>query len=150
MVKYIEVTNVFRILDDTKEQYLIFIASNTLSLDAVGQTGMNICVNSIPVEVATIFFNDALSFIPCFQYKDSEDVVIFASPQLKFHVDSSGQYCTDYYGMRHELIEHISSEEIVQDLNDESEFKLVKLSELLTESKTVFYSPNYLLQVNIR
>jgi len=147
MVKYIEITNVFRILDDTKEQYLIFIASNTLLLDAVGQSGMNICVNSIPVEVATVFFHDALSFIPCFQYKDSEDVILFASPQLKFHVDSSGQYCTDYYGMRHELIEYISSEDIVQDLNDEYEFKLFKLSELLTESKTVFYSPDYLLQV---
>jgi len=55
---------------------------------------------------------------------------------------------SDYYGMRHELIEYISSEEIVQDLNDETSFKLHKLSELLTESKTVFYFPDYLLQVN--
>ncbi len=54
----------------------------------------------------------------------------------------------DYYGMRHELIEYINSEEIVQDLNDETCFKLFKLSELLTESKTVFYFPDYLLQVN--
>ena len=53
----------------------------------------------------------------------------------------------DYYGMRHELIEYISSEEIFQDLNDETGFKLFKLSELLTESKTVFYFPDYLLQV---
>ena len=52
--------------------------------------------------------------------------------------------------MRHELIEYISTEEIVQDLNDETGFKLFKLSDLLTESKTVFYFPDYLLQVNLR
>ena len=52
--------------------------------------------------------------------------------------------------MRHELIEYISSEEIIQDLNDETCFKLFKLSELLTESKTVFYFPDYLLQVNLQ
>lgn len=94
MVKYIEATNVFRIIDDFKEQYLIFIANNTLALDVVDRTGMKICVNSIPVEVATVFFNDAISFVPCFQYTDSEDVVLFASGNFKFHVDSAGQYCT--------------------------------------------------------
>eukprot|EP00536_Pseudo-nitzschia_multiseries_P000059 jgi/Psemu1/321429/estExt_fgenesh1_pg.C_20043 len=147
MVKYIEATNVFRIVDDSKEQYLIFIANNTLAVDVVDSTKMKICVNSIPVEVATVFFNDAISFVPCFQYTDSEDVVLFTSRNFKFHVDSAGQYCTDYYGMRHELIEYINSEEIVQDLNDETVFKLFKLSELLTESKTVFYFPDYLLQI---
>ena len=94
MVKYIEATNVFRILDDSKEQYLIFIANNTLALDVVDHTRMKICVNSIPVEVATVFFNDAISFVPCFQYTDSEDVVLFTSRNFKFHVDSAGQYCT--------------------------------------------------------
>lgn len=147
MVKYIEATNVFRIIDDSKEQYLIFMANNTLALDVVDLTRMKILVNNIPVEVATVFFNDAISFVPCFQYTDSEDVVLFASRNLNFHVDSAGQYCTDYYGMRHELIEFISSEEIIQDLNDETCFKLFKLSELLTESKTVFYFPDYLLQI---
>uniref|UniRef100_A0A7S4AAQ7 Uncharacterized protein n=1 Tax=Pseudo-nitzschia australis TaxID=44445 RepID=A0A7S4AAQ7_9STRA len=147
MVKYIEATNVFRILNDSKEQYLIFIANNTLAVDVVDRTGMEIRVNSIPVEVATVFFNDAISFVPCFRYTDSEDVILFTSRNFKFHVDSAGQYCTDYYGMRHELIEYISSEEIVQDLNDETGFKLFKLSELLTESKTVFYFPDYLLQI---
>ena len=52
--------------------------------------------------------------------------------------------------MRHELIEYINSEEIVQDLNDETCFKLFKLSELLSESKTGFYFPDYLLQVNLQ
>lgn len=94
MVKYIEATNVFRIIDDFKEQYLIFIANNTLALEVVDRTRMKICVNSIPVEVSTVFFNDAISFVPCFQYTDSEDVVLFASRNMKFHVDSAGQYCT--------------------------------------------------------
>ena len=68
-----------------------------------------------------------------------------------FHAEFVVMAClvSDYYGMRHELIEYISSEEIVQDLNDETCFKLFKLSELLTESKTVFYFPDYLLQVNL-
>lgn len=94
MVKYIEATNVFRIIDDSKDQYLIFIANNTLAVNVVDDTKMKICVNSIPVEVATVFFSDALSFVPCFQYTDSEDVVLFATPNFKFHVDSAGQYCT--------------------------------------------------------
>ena len=94
MVKYIEATNVFRIIDDSKEQYLIFMANNTLALDVVDLTRMKILVNNIPVEVATVFFNDAISFVPCFQYTDSEDVVLFASRNLNFHVDSAGQYCT--------------------------------------------------------
>ena len=150
MVKYIEATNVFRVLDCSKEQYLIFIANNTLALNVNNQTGIKISVNNIPIEVATVFFNEALSFVPCFKYLESEDVILFNSAQLKFHVDSGGQYCTDYYGMRHELIEYITSEEIFQDLNDETDFKISKLSELLTESKTVFYHPNYLLQVTDR
>lgn len=33
------------------------------------------------------------------------------------------------------------------DLNDEHVFKQFKLSELITESKTVVYYPDYLLQV---
>lgn len=97
MVKYIEATNVFRIIDDFKEQYLIFIANNTLALDVVDGTSMKIRVNNIPVEVATVFFNNAISFVPCFQYTDSEDVVLFASNNLKFHVDSAGQYCTGVF-----------------------------------------------------
>lgn len=57
---------------------------------------------------------------------------------------------TDYYGMKHNLIECISSEEIYVDLNDEHVFKSFKLRELLTESKTVIYFPDYLLQVTDR
>lgn len=85
--------------------------------------------------------------MPCFKYADSEDVILFASPNIKYLVDQGGQFCTDYYGMKHELMGCINSEEIIVDLNDEHVFKQFKLSELLTESKTVFFSPNYLLQV---
>lgn len=49
--------------------------------------------------------------------------------------------------MKHELIEFINSEEVFVDLNDEHVFKKFKLSELLTESKTVVYFPDFLLQV---
>eukprot|EP00961_Rhodomonas_salina_P131542 1770446-Rhodomonas_salina.1 len=100
--------------------------------------------------VATIFFNEAISFVPCFKYADSEDVILFASSNITYLVDQGGQFCSDYYGMKHELIEHIKSEESFVDLNDEHVFKQFKLSELLTESKTVVYFPDFLLQVPSR
>ena len=50
--------------------------------------------------------------------------------------------------MKHELIEHITSEQLIMDLNDDHVFKDCKLSELLTESKTVVFAPDYLLQVS--
>ena len=53
-------------------------------------------------------------------------------------------------GMKHELIECIESEQAYVDLNDNHVFKQFKLSELLTESKTVFYAPHFLLQVHSR
>jgi hypothetical protein len=49
--------------------------------------------------------------------------------------------------MKHELIECINSEEVFVDLNDDHIFKSFKLSELLTESKTVLHAPDFLLQV---
>jgi hypothetical protein len=52
--------------------------------------------------------------------------------------------------MKHDLIECITSEEGFVDLNDEHVFKTLKLTELLTESKTVIYYPDYLLQVTDR
>eukprot|EP00980_Cylindrotheca_fusiformis_P003809 scaffold839_cov138-Cylindrotheca_fusiformis.AAC.4 len=52
--------------------------------------------------------------------------------------------------MKHDLIECITSEEVYVDLNDEHVFKTFKLTELLTESKTVIYYPDYLLQVTER
>jgi hypothetical protein len=57
---------------------------------------------------------------------------------------------TDYYGMKHELMESILSQEVYVDLNDEHIFKQYKLNELLSESKTVLYYPDYLLQVPSR
>ena len=84
------------------------------------------------------------------RYSDSEDVILFASRNIHYLVDSGGQFATDYYGMKHELIECIKSEEVFIDLNDEHVFKSLKLSELLTESKTVLYFPDYLLQVPSR
>ena len=49
--------------------------------------------------------------------------------------------------MKHELIDCIKSVQIYVDLNDEHVFKKVRLSELRTESKTVLYFPDYLMQV---
>lgn len=53
-------------------------------------------------------------------------------------------------GMKHELIECIESEEFFLDLNDDHVCKKSKLSELLTDSKTVINYPDYLLQVPSR
>ena len=83
MVKYIEVSNVFRaaahIAGGQQELYLFFMADNALFVEVTPDGGTTIRINKIVVEVATIFFNEALSFIPCFKYADSEDVILFAS-----------------------------------------------------------------------
>lgn len=149
MIKYIEISNAFRVLGPD-ERYLVFMADNVLLVDASGADGMMIRINKIPVEVATVFFNKAISFIPCFKYAESEDIVLFCSRNIHYMVDKGGQFHSDYYGMKHELIESIKSEEVFVDLNDEHVFKSFKLSELRTESKTVIHFPDYLLQVSDR
>ena len=88
--------------------------------------------------------------MPCFKYADSEDVILFTSRNIHYLVDKAGQFNENYYGMKHELIECITSEQLFVDLNDDHVFKSYKLSELLTESKTVIYGPDYLLQVHSR
>ena len=103
MVKYIEISNAFRAAD-SDQQYLVFIADNALMVEVSDAGGVTILINKIVVEVATIFFNKAVSFVPCFKYADSADVILFASPNIHYLVDSGGQFCTDYYGMKHELI----------------------------------------------
>ena len=149
MVKYIEISNAFHILG-SDERYLVFMADNVLLVDASDGNEMTIRINKIAVEVATVFFNKAISFIPCFKYAESEDVVLFSSRNIHYMIDKGGQFHVDYYGMRHELIDCINSEEVFIDLNDEHVFKSFKLSELLTESKTVIHYPDYLLQVSDR
>ena len=149
MVKYIEISNAFRSID-SEQQYLVFIADNALLVEVLDSGGVTIRINKIVVEFSTIFFNEAISFVPCFSYADSEDVILFTSRNVRYLVDSGGQFNENYYGMKHELIECINSEEVFVDLNDEHVFKKYKLSELLTESKTVVYFPDYLLQVQNR
>ena len=56
----------------------------------------------------------AISFVPCFKYADVEDVVLFTSPHIHYLVDRAGQFNENYYGMKHELLEHIAS---AQDLS---------------------------------
>jgi hypothetical protein len=149
MVKYVEIKNVFQ-STSSSQQFMFFIADNCLMIETHESGPVMIRINKIAVEVATIFFNEAISFVPCFKYADSEDVILFASSHIKYFVDQGGQFCNDYYGMKHELIENIKSEETFVDLNDEHVFKQFKLSELLTESKTVVYFPDFLLQVPSR
>jgi len=146
MVKYIEISNVFRAFD-SERKYLVFIADNALLVDIPEDGGPIITINKIPVEIATMFFNEAISFVPCFKYADSEDVILFTSRNIHYLVDRGGQFNENYYGMKFELIECISTEQVFIDLNDEHVFKSFKLNELLTESKTVIYFPDYLLQV---
>ncbi len=88
MVKYVEFSNVFK---SSQQEYLIFIADNTLVVQAssngsgsvasttskLGGGGlkvkgtMTILLNRVPVEIATVFFNEAISFVPCFKYKNA-------------------------------------------------------------------------------
>ena len=119
------------------------MADNVLLVNDSGTDRVTMQINKVPVEVATVFFNEAISFIPCFKYAESEDVVIFTSRNIHYNVSQAGQFCTDYYGMKHELIDCINSQEVFVDLNDEHVFKTFKLSQLLTESKTVMYFPDY-------
>jgi hypothetical protein len=65
---------------------------------------------------------------------------------MHYLVDKGGQFNENYYGMKFELLECINSEQIFVDLDDEHCFKMFKLSDLLTESKTVVHFPDYLLQ----
>ena len=148
MVKYIEFSNVFR--GQLSGKYLIFIADNVLIVEDADTGNMKIRINDIRVKVTTAFFNEAISFVPCFKYDDSDDVILFTSPNIHYHVDQGGQFCTDYYGMKHNLMECITSEETMIDVSDETIFKTCKLSSLLTESKTVIYFPDYLLQIQGR
>jgi hypothetical protein len=149
MVKYIEINNVFRALS-AEEQYLVFIGDNSILIDVEEGGKMIIRINQVYAEIATIFFNDSISFIPCFKYTEGEDVIIFTSPNIHYLVDKGGQFCPDYYGMKHELMGCINSDEIFVDLNDDVNFKREKLSELVTESKVVVYFPDYLLLVSSR
>lgn len=149
MVKYIEMSNVFGAVDG-QQRYLIFIADNILLVEVLHGGRFAIRINEIPVEIATIYFNEAISFVPCFKYADSEDVILFTSPHIHYLVDKGGQFNENYYGMKNELIEWITSEQVFVDLNDQHVFKKFKLSELRTESKTVVYFPDYLLQVQGR
>ena len=149
MVKYVEIRNVFKAID-SDQHYLLFIADNALLLEVESGGGVTIRISKIAVEVATIFFNKAISFLTCFKYADSEDVILFASRNIKYMVDSGGQFDSNYYGMKHELIECIKSEELFLDLDDQHVFKEFKLSELITDSKTVVYFPDFLLQVPSR
>ncbi|CAE8670279.1 unnamed protein product [Polarella glacialis] len=148
LVKYVEISNVFRA---SAQQYVIFIAGNILNVEVAGDGGgVTIRINETSVEIATIFFNEAISFVPCFKYADSEDVILFTSRNIHYLVDKGGQFNENYYGMKHELMECITSEQIFVDLNDQHVFKKYTLDELLTESKTVIYFPDYLLQVQSR
>ena len=149
MVKYIEISNVFRALS-SREQYLVFIGDNSILIDVDGKN-IDIKINQVKAEISTIMFNEAISFIPCFKYSvGGEDIILFTSRHIHYHVDKGGQFCSDYYGMKVELMECINSDEVFVDLNDEINFEKKKLSEVVTESKVVLYFPDYLLTVSNR
>lgn len=149
MVKYIEFTNVFQTLS-SEEQYLVFIGDNVILFDVVDGKEMNIRINRVDANVSTIFFNEAISFIPCFKYTEGEDVIVFTSRNIHYLVDKGGQFCPDYYGMKHEVVDCMFSDELFSDLNDDPRFRQSKLSDLVTESKVVVYFPDYLLLVSSR
>ena len=147
MVKYIEFSNVFKASETT---YVIFIAGNTLMVDVGAKGAQAIRINEIAVEIATIFFNEAISFVPCLKYVDSEDVILFTSPHIHYLVVKGGQLNENYYGMKHGPMEFSESEQFIVDLNDEYVFEKFKLNELTPESKTVIYFLDYRLQMTSR
>ena len=159
MVKYIEFSNVFRALvegeggaeegveEGVGSQYLIFIADNALLVEREAGGKVSVRINKILIEVATVYFSAAVSFVPCFKYADSEDMILFTSRHIHYLVDKAGQFNENYYGMKHELCDCILSEQAYVDANDDHVFRKLKLSEMLTESKTVLHFPDYLLQV---
>ena len=170
-VKYVEIKNAFQTMQTTstasnssptspssptskfrtsQQQCLVFIADNALLMEVSSSGVLTIRINKIPVEIATIYFNEAISFVPCCKYMDSEDVILFCSPNIRYLVDKGGQFATDYYGMKHELMECIESDECFIDMNDEHVFKMQHLNTLTTESKVVVYFPDFLLQVPSR
>jgi hypothetical protein len=111
MVKYIEISHAFKRLGK-EEEYLVFMADNVLMMEVDNSSQKaEITINKVAVQIATIFFNKAVSFIPCFKYDESDDVVLFTSPRIHYLVDKGGQFCSDYYGMKEELLEYIKSQE---------------------------------------
>ena len=66
-----------------------------------------------------MFLNKALSFFPLFKYEDNQDVIIFTSPNIYYHIDSAGQFNENFYGMKYELIEQILIEHAFTDMNDQ-------------------------------
>ena len=67
-------------------------------------------MNKIPVEFVTTYFNISFSFIPCFKYQKSKDVIIFTSSHLYYHVDTAGQFNENYYGMKNEILDFMTIE----------------------------------------
>ena len=99
MVKYIEIKNVFQALS-SQERYLIFIADNVVLVDVHDGGKMNIRINQVDAQVSTLYFNEAISFVPCFKFLEGQDVIIFTSRNIHYLVDKGGQFCPDYYGMK--------------------------------------------------
>ena len=149
VVRYAEIDNVFRAHDDDNK-FLAFVADGALRVDVDQNDRVRVRVNQVGVELACAYFNDAVSFVPCFKYADSDDVLLVSSPHVAFKVDNGGQHHADYYGMKHELASCMLSVEVFVDLNDEHAFKSFPLEELVTESKTAVYAPDYVLQVASR
>ena len=49
-----------------------------------------ILINKVEINLSSMYFNKAISFIPCFKYKDSEDVIIFTTENMYYLVDQAG------------------------------------------------------------
>ena len=86
----------FQALDDGKggggsHTYLIFIADNVLMVEEWPGRRLTISINRIPLEIGAVFFNEAVSFVPCFRYTDGgQDVVLFTSPNIHYKVKPPG------------------------------------------------------------
>lgn len=64
-LRYIEIKNAFREAESEK-QFVVFIAGNALEVTV--SDALQISINKIAIEVSTVYFNEAISFVPCFSY----------------------------------------------------------------------------------
>jgi len=134
------------------DQYLVFVADNALLVDVPAGRHGGRRLGDDPQQQGgggggPPVPGKAFAFVPCFKYAASKDVILFTVKNFKFHVDSGGQFNENYYGMKHELIECICSDQLYVDLNDDHVFKQFYFHEVLGESKTVLFFPDYRLQV---
>ncbi len=121
MVKYVEVPNILRALD---ERFWIFAVGNTLSVELGARGASAIRIREKVADPATAFFKEVVSIVPGFQDDDGEEVILFTPLHVHYPVNEDGRFNENYYSLKHEPVECF-------------------VSELPMESKAAVYLPGY-------